>query len=82
MKMSEHFLDYTGVAEFYADCLGEVEDMGNGLIRVVYCTDHHGVMVPTVSVVRPATSVLQLSRVLRDLAEKILCRECGGSCRN
>lgn len=74
-------LDYTGIQEFYADCIGEIEDVGSGLVRVVYCTDHHGVMVPTVSVVRPAASVLQLMPALRDLAERVMCREYGGVIR-
>lgn len=74
-------MDYTGVQEFYADCIGEIEDMGNGLIRVVYCVDHHGVMTPAVSVVRPVASVLQLMPALRAMAERILCRECGGACQ-
>jgi hypothetical protein len=73
-------IDTFGVPEFYSDRLGEIEDAGNGLIRVVRCIDRHGILIPVFSLVTPALSTIQEAPRFREIAIKIVGME--GVCRN
>jgi hypothetical protein len=65
-------LDTFGVPEFYADHIGSIEDLGNGMIRVVKCTKRQGALVPVYSFVAPAASFVVDERILRTFADQIL----------
>jgi len=69
--MSEQVLDCLGIPEFYSDRLGALEDAGYGMMRVVRCVEHHGVLVPVFSFVLPAVAVLHDYTQYRDMAQRI-----------
>ena len=68
----QQLLDTFGVPEYFTTHLGDVEDAGGGMIRIVRCVQRGGVLIPVVSCIVPATSVLQVDANLRGLAEKML----------
>jgi hypothetical protein len=55
-------IDTFGVPEYYSDRIGDIEDAGNGMIRVVRCIERHGVLIPVFSLVTPAIAMLRTSR--------------------
>lgn len=68
-------LDTFGVPEFYADHIGAIEDVGNGMIRVVKCVKRQGVLVPVYSFIAPAIAFLEDEKQLRSFAERMLQSE-------
>ena len=81
MGMRDHqILDTFGVPEYVATHIGAVEDAGFGLIRIIRCIERNHVLIPVVSIVIPAMSVLEGSTMVYDLAQQMACR--GVSCRN
>ncbi len=78
--MSEHqVLDCVGVPEYIATHIGRVEDAGFGLIRIIRCIVSNGVLVPVVSTVIPAMSVLDGTTLIYDLARRMVCGEGRGN---
>jgi hypothetical protein len=65
-------LDTVGVPEFYADHVGEMEDMGDGLMRVVKCIKRKGVLIPVYSFVAPATRFLTSDLQMIAFARSVL----------
>jgi hypothetical protein len=47
------------------------------MIRVVRCIERHGVLIPVLSTVSPALSVLKLSKDANDFARSILREHAG-----
>lgn len=78
--MSEQFLDCVGVPEFFVTHLGPIEDVGNGLIRVIRCIMRNGELVPVFSCVQPAASLLKLGPVFRERALEIVGMDQSASC--
>ena len=68
--MSDQVIDCVGVAEYYADRLGSIEDAGNGMVRCVRCVERHGVLMPVYSVIVPAVTLIQESARLREIANR------------
>ena len=74
--MSEHqVLDCVGVPEYIATHIGAVEDAGFGLIRIIRCIVRNDVLVPVVSIVVPAMSVLEGTALAYNLARQMVCGE-------
>ena len=73
-------LDCIGVPEYFTTHIGAMEDAGNGMIRVVRCIERGGVLIPVLSVVTPAVSVLQDAPRFREMAKKIAMGGLAGSC--
>lgn len=65
-------VDTFGVPEFYADHIGAIEDLGNGMIRVIKCTKRQGVLVPVYSFVAPAVAFLADGAAMRNFATQIV----------
>lgn len=65
-------LDDAHVQEVFYTHIGAIEDAGSGLVRIVRCIERHGVLVPVLSTVSPAISVLKLSKDANDFARMIL----------
>jgi hypothetical protein len=78
--MSEQFLDCVGVPEYFATHLGGVEDVGNGLIRVIRCIMRNGTLIPVFSCVMPAGMLLKNMPVITDRAREIVGMDEGASC--
>jgi hypothetical protein len=78
--MSEHFLDCVGVPEFFVTHLGPVEDVGNGLIRIVRCIERGGNLIPVFSCVMPAAGLLKSVPALTDRARDIVGMDMSASC--
>ena len=72
-------LDCMGVPEFFSTHIGSIEDIGSGLIRIVRCVERNGELIPVFSCVMPAMSVLNNWTVLRDLVERVACRQISGA---
>ena len=51
----QQLLDTFGVPEYFTTHLGDVEDAGGGMIRIVRCVQRGGVLIPVVSCIVPAT---------------------------
>jgi hypothetical protein len=66
-------IDTFGVPEYFCPMLGAIEDAGDGMIRIVRCISRNGVLIPVVSCIIPAHSVLQVDPVLREVALKMAC---------
>jgi len=77
--MGEQVLDTFGVPEFFTTHLGEIEDIGNGLVRVIRCTKRNGVLIPVFSQVIPAAAVLESLPTVTNMARMVLR---GGDFRN
>ena len=69
-EKDDGFLDCIGVPEYFTTHLGSVEDVGNGLIRMVRCVQRNGVLIPVFSVVLPFASLVDVPRI-RERAQKI-----------
>lgn len=65
-------LDDAHVQEVFYTHIGAIEDAGSGLVRIVRCIERHGLLIPVLSTVSPAMSVLKLSRDANEFARKIL----------
>lgn len=72
MGMREQILDTFGVKEHFVTELGEIEDAGNGLMRVVRCIRRHGVLVPVFSQIIPAIAVMESLPIVTEMAHRIL----------
>lgn len=68
----QEMLDSYSVPEYYVDRLGEIEDAGNGMMRIVRCVERHGILVPVFSYISPATSHLSLAPMFQAFAFKML----------
>ena len=65
-------LDAVGIPEFFVTHVGEIEDAGDGLVRVVRCVQRHNVLVPVYSMISPACHILKLSPDVMEFARKVL----------
>jgi hypothetical protein len=70
-------LDDAHVQEIFYTHIGSIEDAGSGMIRIVRCVERHGFLIPVLSTVSPAISVLKLSKDANDFARKILREHAG-----
>jgi hypothetical protein len=70
-------LDDVHVQEIFYTHIGSIEDAGSGMIRIVRCVERHGLLVPVLSTVSPAISVLKLSKDANDFARRILREHIG-----
>jgi hypothetical protein len=70
-------LDDAHVQEIFYTHIGSIEDAGTGLVRIVRCIERHGVLVPVLSTVSPAISVLKLSKDANEFARRILREHAG-----
>lgn len=68
-------LDTFGAPEFWSDRIGEIEDAGNGMMRIVRCIERHGVLIPVFSCVTPAISVIHDGPRFREVAMRIVSHE-------
>lgn len=68
--MSDQVLDCVGVPEYFFE-YSEMEDAGNGLVRIIRCIKRHGMLIPVCSTVSPALSVLRLGLDAEPFARKI-----------
>jgi hypothetical protein len=73
-EKDDGFLDCIGVPEYFTTHLGSVEDVGNGLIRMVRCIQRNGVLIPVFSVVLPFASLVDVQRI-REKVRKIVVME-------
>lgn len=72
-------LDCIGIPEFFTTHIGAIEDAGGGMMRVIRCIERNGVLIPVVSCVTPALSLLRSGVMLSEAAQKIACREIGAA---
>lgn len=70
-KMPLDMLDTFGVPEYFSTHLGDLEDAGDGMLRVIRCVKRNGVLIPVCSIVMPATGVLQDGMRFRIMAQKV-----------
>lgn len=70
--MGEQVLDCFGVPEYFTTHLGEIEDAGNGLVRVVRCIKRNGVLIPVFSQIIPAMAVLESLPTVSNMSHKVL----------
>lgn len=70
--MHEQLLDTFGVVEYFSTHLGEIEDAGNGLLRVVRCVKRNGVLIPVFSQIIPAQAVLESLPAVTEMARQVL----------
>lgn len=77
MGQLERPIDITGIPEYFF-CHNELEDAGDGLIRIVRYIKRNGIIQPVCSTVSPALSVMNLGREAYDFARKVLTSSCQG----
>lgn len=65
-------MDTYGLYEHFTTHLGEIEDAGNGLLRVVRCVKRNGVLIPVFSQIIPAQAVLESLPAVTEMARKVL----------
>lgn len=70
--MGDRILDTFGVPEYFTTHLGEIEDAGNGLVRVVRCIKRNGVLIPVFSQIIPAAAVLESMPTITTTARNVL----------
>jgi hypothetical protein len=51
-------LDCIGVPEFFYTTIGKTEPAGGGCVRVYCCIERNGVLIPQLTVVMPAISLM------------------------
>lgn len=68
-------IDITGIPEFFF-CHNELEDAGDGLIRIVRYIKRNGIIQPVCSTVSPALSVMNLGKEAYEFARKVLFSSC------
>jgi hypothetical protein len=73
-------IDTFGVPEYYADKIGDVEDAGNGMIRVVRCIERRAILIPVFSLVTPVIAMLQEESRFREIANRVAGMD--GVCRH
>lgn len=61
-------LDALGVPEFFYTTIGKTEDAGGGCVRIYCCIERGGHLVPQLTVVMPATSLLTAARTAEEAA--------------
>lgn len=59
--MSE-MLDGIGVPEFFYTTIGKTEDAGGGCVRIYCCIERGGMLIPQLTVVMPAASLVVAAR--------------------
>lgn len=64
-------IDISGVPEFFYEH-SEIEDAGNGLVRIPRYIKRHGVIVPVCSTVSPAISVMELGQLAEAFVRNML----------
>lgn len=77
MGMLDRPIDIAGIPEFFYEH-SELEDAGNGLVRIVRYIKRHGVIIPVCSTISPAISVLELGRKAEVFARDVLLISCKG----
>lgn len=65
-------LDTFGVPEYFSTHLGDLEDAGDGMIRVIRCVKRNGIMVPVCTLIVPALNVLKEGPRYLEMARKVL----------
>jgi len=65
-------MDTFGVPEFFADHIGAIEDVGNGMIRVIKCVRRQGTLIPVYSFICPATMAIHNDGLMRTFALRMV----------
>jgi hypothetical protein len=65
-------IDTIGVPEFWASNVAEVEVAGDGLVRLIVCTNRKDENVPVYSVVMPAIGLLQSIPLMSEFCKRSL----------
>jgi hypothetical protein len=66
-RMSQ-MLDGIGVPEFFYTTIGKTEDAGGGCVRIYCCIERGGMLIPQLTVVMPAESLIIAARRAGDAA--------------
>lgn len=61
-------LDCVGVPEFFYSVIGKTEPAGGGCIRIYCCIERGDNLVPVLTVVMPASSLLRAAKRAEDAA--------------
>lgn len=71
-KMSDlGILDTFGVPEFFYTTIGKTEPAGGGCIRIYCCIERNGSLIPQLTVVMPAMSLLVAARQAEEAALEV-----------
>lgn len=65
------FVDLCGIPEFFITST-RIEDAGYGMVREVGCINRGNHVLPVVSIVQPAVTVLQMNRELELIVRQII----------
>ena len=74
-KIMCEMLDCVGVPEFFVTSIGKVEPAGGGCVRIYYCIERGGNLVPQYTAVIPALSLLAVAKVAERAALEAFNRE-------
>ena len=70
-KLAMELMDCVGVPEFFVTAIGKTEHAGGGCVRIYCCIQRGDVLLPQLTIVVPAASLLvatkQAERAARDV---------------
>lgn len=68
-------LDCMGIPEYFYTTIGKTEDAGGGCVRIYCCIERGGELIPQLTVVMPASSLLMAAKVAGDAALDVFRRD-------